>query len=59
MINTLDKNLTDVLASQNKNASDLSQSLVNQIKSHTASSKSGPKPAQPNIFNYLFLYLDI
>ena len=36
-----------MLASQNKNVSDLSTSLVNQIKSHTASSKPGPKPTQP------------
>ena len=40
-ITTLDKNLTDVLASQNKNVADLSKSLVDQIKSHKASSKTG------------------
>ena len=47
MINTLDKNLTEVLDAQNKNVSDLSQSLVNQLKTHTASSSKGPKPVQP------------
>ena len=46
-MSTLDKNLTDVVTSQNQNVADLSKSLVDQIKSHTASSKSGPKPAQP------------
>ena len=43
----LTQNLTDVIAAQNKNVSDLSQSLVNQLKTHTASSTKGPKPAQP------------
>ena len=41
------KNLTDVVASQNQNVADLSKSLVDQIKSHTASSKTGPKALQP------------
>ena len=46
---TLDKNLTDVVTSQNKNVADLSKNLVDQIKSHTASSKSGPKALQPKL----------
>ena len=41
------KNLTDVIDAQNKNVSDLSQSLVNQLKTHTALSSKGPKPTQP------------
>ena len=47
ILSTLDKNLTDVVTSQNQNVADLSKSLVYQIKSHTASSRLVPKPAQP------------
>ena len=47
ILSTLDKNLTDVVTSQNKNVADLSKNLVDQIKSHTASSKTGPKALQP------------
>ena len=47
ILSTLDKNLTDVVTSQNQNVADLSKSLVDQIKSHTASSKTGPKALQP------------
>ena len=41
------QNLTNVIDAQNQNVADLSTSLVNQIKSHTASSSKGPKPTQP------------
>ena len=41
------QNLTNVIDAQNKNVSDLSQSLINQLKTHTVSSSKGPKPTQP------------
>ena len=46
VLTTLDKNLTALVASQDKNVADLSKTLVNQMKSH-ASSRSGPKATQP------------
>ena len=46
IMTTLDKNLTAVVTSQDKNIADLSKSLVDQIKSN-ASSRSGPKALQP------------
>ena len=36
-----------MIDAQNKNVSDLSQSLINQLKTHTVSSSKGPKPTQP------------
>ena len=36
-----------MVTSQNKNVADLSKSLVDQIESHTSSSKTGPKALQP------------
>ena len=46
VLTTLDKNITTLVASQNKNVADLSKTLVNELKSY-ASCRSGPKAIQP------------